>query len=106
MRSRYSFSGVMAFAIVVCLWGGLSLAQEDAGNASTQHFKMLSTVEFDGQGQYRNQVESLFTVQRQSLGENKVRFSVSSVDFDLTGGQDAADQAGQSEGLTFVVDRR
>lgn len=103
--SGFGLVKATAFVFVLCVWGGLGLAQEGVGETSTQHYKMLSTVEFDGQGQYRNQVESLFTVQRQPLEDSKVRYSVSSGDFNLTDGTDTAAAAQARGDLSFVVDR-
>ena len=58
-----------------------------------QHFKMLSTVEYRGKGQFRNQVETLFSVRKQPLGDDKVRYNISTNDFSLAE-------------LSFVVDRK
>jgi hypothetical protein len=98
------FSRTLVFVLVLSLWGGLGLAQEN-GSGTTQHFKMLSTVEFDGQGQFRNQVETLFTVERKPLEEDKVHYSVYTGDFSLIDGQAKDDQASTAGALSFVVNR-
>lgn len=103
-NGRYFFR-VLTLTLAFCLCGSLSLAQEAA---STQHYRMLSTVEFDGQGQYRNQVESLFKVEREPLEDQKVRYAISSSDLspmDGTGTTSAAQASGADRGLSFVVDR-
>ena len=62
-----------------------------AGTESTQHYKMISTVEYAGQGQFSNQVEELFTVREKSLSSDKVQYFISAKDL--------------FKELSFVVDR-
>jgi len=85
-RTRFQvgsrFFKALTVVFACCLLATVSQAQ-DGEAASTQHFKMLSTVEFDGQGQYRNQVETQFTVRRQPLEDDKVLYSLSSPQFDF-----------------------
>jgi hypothetical protein len=52
---------------------------------------MISTVEYVGQGQFRNQVEELFTVKGKSLSNDKVQYFISAKDL--------------FNELSFVVDR-
>ncbi|NQT00506.1 MAG: hypothetical protein HQ580_00635 [Planctomycetes bacterium] len=99
-------------AVLLLSLGKVSLAAE---NESTQHFKMLSTVEYSGKGQFRNQVEALFTVKKQLLDDDKVRYFLSTNDFDLVrtdmleeaagGSLDVGQQPSSGE-LSFVVDRK
>ena len=71
----HKFCLMMALSAVVLLpFVKVGLA---AKNESVQHFKMLSTIEYAGKGQFRNEVETQFTVTKQPLGDNKVRYSVS-----------------------------
>ena len=76
-----------------------------AEGTSTQYFKMLSTVEYDGNGQFRHQVESLFNVKKQLLPDNRVHYFISSNDFDLTGGSLAEGQSPSSKEVSFIVDK-
>ncbi len=71
--------------VLLLLFGKVGLA---ARSESVQHFKMLSTVEYTGKGQFRHEDETLFTVRKQPLDDNKVQYSVSPRD------------------LSFVVDRK
>jgi len=72
-----------------------------ADSESTGHFKMYSTVEYTGKGQFKNQIESLFTVRKELLSDSKVQYFVSSRDFDLLRG----DEPSSSE-ISFIVDQR
>lgn len=93
--ARQDFCLVMVLSIVLVLPSGRAgLAAE---NESVQHFKMLSTVEYTGKSQFKNQVESLFTVRKQSLSDGKVRYFISAKDFNLAGGK---------KELSFVIDRK
>ena len=78
-----------------------------ADTDSLYHYKMLSTVEYNGNGQYRNQLETLMTVKKVYLGDNMVRYSVSTDDYDLVkGNQDTAeDQPAPYDPISFIVDR-
>ncbi|MFC1738350.1 hypothetical protein ACFL1G_04780 [Planctomycetota bacterium] len=71
-------------------------------NEDTQHFKMISSLEYKGEGQFKNRVESMFTVRKDSLSGDKIRYFLSTDDFDLVGGNQ---QSGSSE-LSFVIDKR
>ena len=96
------FVQALTLVFMFCLLNAFTQAQEAA---TTQHFKMLSTVEFDGEGQHRNQVESLFTVQREPLEDDRVRYAIAASDFDLAATGGTAEPAPESGGLSFVVDR-
>ena len=62
-----------------------------AGDESVQYYKMISTVEYVGAGQYTNQVEELFTVREKALSNDKVQYFISAKDL--------------FKELSFVVDR-
>jgi hypothetical protein len=66
-------------------------------NESVQYFKMLSTVEYSGKNQFKNQIESLFTTRKQSVSDDKVRYLISSNDFEL---------GGSGKEFSFIVDER
>jgi hypothetical protein len=67
---------------------------------------MLSTVEYAGKGQFRNQVETLFTVRKQFLSDDQVRYFISTNDFDLIGDDLNSGQRSSSSELSFVVDNK
>ena len=58
-----------------------------------QHYRMISAVEYVGQGQFRNQVETVFTVSTEQLAKNQVRFQLQ------------ADRL-RDANMSFVVDRQ
>jgi len=78
----------------------LAQAAAEAENADVQHFKILSTVEYSGQGQFRSHAETRFTARKQSLPNDKVRYLLSASGVDLAG-------SGSSSGeVSFVIDRK
>ncbi len=70
-----------------------------AESESIQHYKLLSSVEYSGEGQFKNQVETLLNVRKQFLSDNKVQYFISSEDFDLLGDSSISDRE-----LSFIVD--
>ena len=78
---------VMSVVLLVFLMTGAAF-----GDISVSHYRMVSTVEYVGQGQFRNQVEGLFTVRESALSGDKVQYSISAGDL--------------LDELSFVVDRR
>ncbi len=70
-------------------------------NDSVQHFKMVSTIEYSGKTQFRNQVETLLTAKKQSLSDDKVKYFISTNDFDLV-----TDSQSSSGELTFTIDKK
>lgn len=85
--------------ILLSPFGRAAPAQE---NESLQQYKMLSSVEYSGKTQFSHQVESLFNVRKQILPDNKVKYVISSDNFDLAG--DTAGQPSSNE-LSFVIDK-
>jgi len=85
------------------LFGRLCWAME-VGDETIQHYKMLSSVEYSGQGQFRNQVETLLTVRKQLLSDEQVRYFISSNDYDWQSGNVANEQ--QSSELSFIIDEK
>lgn len=71
---------VMALSVMLLLSSGTTgLARE---MESVQHYKMISSVEYTGGGQFRNQVETLFTVRKEALSDDKVLYSLSGSNLD------------------------
>jgi len=71
---------VMALSVMLLLSSGTTgLARE---MESVQHYKMISSVEYTGGGQFRNQVETLFTVKKEALSDDKVLYSLSGSNLD------------------------
>ena len=67
---------------------------------SVQHFKMISVVEYTGEGQFRNQVETLFTVRKEALPNNEVQYF-------FTGNDQNPNLTNESSstGFSFILDR-
>lgn len=125
--SRQAFVLMMSVGVVSSLF--LTKAGLAKGNETTQHFKMISSVEYTGQGQFKNRVELLFTLRKQalsdskkrsllsrvrspftsskqSLSDEKMQYFLSTDGFDLVGGNLSAAQQSSSNELSFVIDRK
>ena len=92
-------------ALVLALLLPLGKAAIAAENEGVEHFKMLSSVEYSGQKQFKHQVRTLFTVKKQLLSDDSVRYFISSSDFDLAGDDTSPGQQSSSRELSFVVDK-
>lgn len=82
-------------------FGKVCLGAESEG---VQHYKMLSTVEYTGKTQFRNQVETLFTVRKEFLSDDKVAYSISTNDFELIGSEMEPGERLSSNELSFIID--
>jgi len=102
--SGQSFGLIMVLSVVLLLL--LGKAGLAVGNESVEHYKMISTVEYTGKGQFKNQVETLLTVRRRSLMDDKVWYSLSTDDFDLVGDNLGIDEQSVSRELSFVIDKK
>jgi hypothetical protein len=67
---------------------------------SIQHFKMISVVEYTGKGQFRNQVETLFTVRKEALSNNEVQYFLTGNDLN----PNLTNQS-SSTGFSFILDK-
>ena len=108
-RTKY-FWAKQGFCLMVVLssvllvpFGKACLAAENEG---VEHYKMLSTVEFTGKTQFRNQVETLFTVKKQLLSDDKVKYFISTDDFARVGSDLNPERQSPSNELSFVIDRK
>jgi hypothetical protein len=70
-----------------------------ASEEGVQHFKMISTVEYAGEGQFRNQTESSYSVTKEVFANNRVRYSFATRDPNTEAGKRAASE------YSFVIDR-
>lgn len=96
--SKHDF-GVLLILIAI-LWAPLCNASL-SDSTDVEHYKMLSTVEYTGQGQFKHQVETMLTVEKEYLSENNVRYSISSNNFDISNSNSNTEQ-GTNE-LTFIL---
>ena len=90
-RRIKNFCGGLAYVMTVLVLLTFTNTSMAAGDESIQHYKMISTVEYVGQGQFTNQVEELFTVREKPLSNDKVQYFISANDL--------------FKELSFVVDR-
>ena len=95
--------GVM-MALSAILWTPLCQAGLYDQNADVEHYKMLSTVEYTGQGQFKHQVETMLTVKKNYLSDDRVQYSISSRDFNLSETDLNLDQDSSSDELSFIID--
>jgi len=100
-RSRFC----LLIALIMVLFLPFAKSGLAAEGESTQHYKMLSSLEYSGEGQFRNQVETILTVKKQFLSDERVRYFISSNNFDLLNGNQDAEQSSFSE-LSFVIDEQ
>jgi hypothetical protein len=57
-------------------------------DTGTYNYKMVSSLEYSGKGQFKNRTESLFTVDRKPLSDNEVQYSIWTDDAGLSGSND------------------
>lgn len=96
-------AGIFNFVVMVSV-GLLFLSGLAAGTetGNPQHYKMVSTVEYVGAGQFRNQVETLFSVESRFLSDGKVEYLISN-DLDVV--PEGFDNHTFGK-MSFVVDKR
>jgi len=87
---------MIALCVVFQVFDATSLAKDEE---TVQHYKMISTVEYVGQGQFRNQVVTIFTVTKEPLPDDKVRYSFATHDPNLGPSQESL------MAFSFVIDR-
>lgn len=94
---------ILVLSIGLCL---PARAQPADPGGQTQHYKMLSSLEYTGKTQFGHQMETLITVRKQVLPDGKVKYFVSSDNVNLA--SDASESGRQPSlgGLSFVVDER
>jgi hypothetical protein len=98
-RSLYS---ILALTGVLLLMGNVAQPAEQTG----QHYKMLSAVDYSGQEQFKNHVETQLTVRKQPLADDKVRYLISSNEFDLSADISSPAQQSSSKEISFIIDTK
>lgn len=81
---------VVHMLCVSCVAGGVE---------GVDHYKMISTVEYAGDGQFRNQVETAYSVTKEVFANDRVRYAFATRD----PGSEAGKKA--SSDYSFVIDR-
>lgn len=95
----------LLIALSMVLWQPFAVVVEAAPSEMVEHYKMLSTVEYSGKGQFQNQVETLLTVRKQLLSDGQVQYAISSQDFDLGQALQTSSQQLSGNELSFIVDK-
>lgn len=95
----------LAIVIGVMLLLPIVKADLEPENTATHHYKMLSTIEYAGQGQFRSQVETIFQVQKQYLSDEKVKYLISSKDVEVSEGNLKSVENPSIKPISFIVDR-
>jgi hypothetical protein len=70
------------FVAVICLLSGGKTCL--AADESVQYYKMLTTLEYSGKTQFRNQAELFFTVKKQFLSDDKTLYFLTAKDISST----------------------
>jgi len=96
-------SMMMLCAVLLFLFAEACLSAE---NENREHYKMLSTIEYAGKGQFVNQAETLFTVRKEFLSDNKVEYFISTGALDLIKGNWSSGEESQLGELSFIVDKK
>jgi hypothetical protein len=109
MKSTRNFCSIgkscllITLVMAICVpLGTVALGADDV----VENYKMLSTLEYSGKGQFRNQVETLLTVKKHFLSDDQVRYFISSKEFGLGGTSTSPDQEPSANGLSFIISRK
>ncbi len=103
MNHRCSYrKGILALAAIFLILN-LTAAVSAEPTEGTGNFKMVSTIEYSGKGQFRSQAETLYTVERKELNDDMVSYTIIPQGFDVVAGET---QRGLSETLSFLVNRK
>ncbi len=95
------------FCLAMSLTLGLMLMFSQAGwatqNESVHHYKLLSALEYNGNSQFGNQVETLCTV-RKVISGDKVQYFLSTNDCGSVGDNLSSNEQPSLKELSFVID--
>jgi hypothetical protein len=67
---------------------------------SVQHYKMVSSVEYNGKSQFSNRTETLFTIKKEAFSDNEVQYVVSGKDLNPGLTQESSLSA-----FSFILDK-
>lgn len=102
LRKGQSCCLILALGLLLLSFGETNWAAQE----SVQHYKMLASLEYSGDGQFSNQVETLLMVRKQLLSNGRVQYVISSDDCDLIKGKLDTEQSSSPGELSFVIDRK
>ncbi|MFC1781707.1 hypothetical protein ACFLZ8_05545 [Planctomycetota bacterium] len=104
-KVKWSLSKELLVVLVLCTIVYVPFCQANMLGEipDVEHHKMLSTVEYTGQGQFKHQVETQLTVKKERLSDNRTQYFISSQDFNLD--QNSSTTSGLSSNeLSFMID--
>jgi hypothetical protein len=93
--------GILALALIFLILN-LTAAVSAVPAEGTDNFKMVSTIEYSGKGQFRSQAETLFTVEREELNDDMVNYTITPQGIDTAADETQGSWPGV---LSFLVDR-
>jgi hypothetical protein len=95
----------LILALSIGLFLSAKARSADEG-AQTQHYKMLSSVEYTGKAQFGHQIDTFITVRKQALPDGKAKYFISSDNVNLASGGPESGQQPSPGGLSFIVDKK
>ena len=98
--------GAIVLLSVMMLWPAFCGAAPGAESQGQEYYKMMSTVEYSGQGQFRNQVETMVSLNKQYLSQDEIRYVIWSKDFDLSGTSVEMSEEPSGGEVSFIIDAR
>ena len=104
---RLNIYSIVMLLLCPILWSPLCMGSywgESPNNINVEHQKMLSTIEYTGDGQFKHQVETLLTIEKESLSGERARYSISSEDFSFS--QPANSREPVTDYITFIIDEK
>lgn len=99
MMRVYRQNGFQFFIVLCVILHAVCMNCVAASEEGVQHFKMISTVEYAGEGQFRNQTESSYSVTKEVFANDRVRYSFVTRDPNTEAGKRASSE------YSFVIDR-
>ena len=100
MRHLYCKIGISFLIMTGVLFQVIFLTNLAWAEESVHRYKMVSTVEYSGEGQFRNQAETFYTVAKEALQNDKIRYSIATDDPNVD-----AQQKYPALVFSFVVDK-
>jgi len=98
---QFKLKILFAAILIAAVLTGVQPAQSADQQEQSHRFKMISTIEYSGKGQYRSQAESYFTASKKILDNDMVSYTITS---DKTNPISGTGSLGSNE-LHFVINR-
>lgn len=103
MDHRFSYrKGVFVLAAIFLILN-LTAAVNAEPTKGAGNFKIISTIEYSGKGQFRSQAETVYTVERKELNDDMVSYTIVPQGFDVAADESQRNLSGT---LSFLVDSK